>query len=370
MDPETKQDLLAAGRELVRMGLVQGTSGNLSVRTRRGVWITPSGMDYDALVATDLVLVDLEGRIIEGHRDPSVELPMHVEIYRQAEAVRAVVHSHPVHVTALAMLGWDLPPVLDSLAGAFGGPVPALDYAPSGSPDLARFVSDACRDHPALILKNHGLIATGTGLHEALRSTQLVERSAEAFLLARAVGEVRALPDEIVRERRRFVLSSYGQRSGDEALSHPVAARLRQTAMAHGVAIRIRSCPEGARTAEDAARAVGTTPDAIVKSLVFMAGGRPVIVLVAGDRRADEDALARLFGSPVRRATPEEAREASGSAIGGVAPFAHPVRLPTAMDPHLLEVPTVWCAAGRPESVFAIDPFDLRQMAEAVMLPR
>lgn len=359
---------MEAGRTLTRTALVSGTSGNLSCRTERGVWITPSGLPYDELTALDLVLTDIEGHPIEGLRDASVELPMHLAAYRARDDIRAVVHTHPVHVTALAMLGWELPPVLDSLAGVLGGPVPVLDYAPSGSMELAAQVGAAMGVHPALILKNHGLVVGHATLRGALDMTHLIERSAHAYLLARQAGTPEVLPSEVVAERRSFVLGRYGQRETPDAAAHPLHVALRQAALESGVAIRIKRFPEGTRTARDAARAVGTGEEAIVKSLVFMAQGRPVLALVAGDRRADERALEAVFGGPVRRATPDEARQASGAAIGGVAPFAHPAKLETAMDAHLLSIPTVWCAAGTPETVFAIDPEDLRRITEAVML--
>lgn len=211
---DPRERILEAARKMAALGLVSGASGNVSVRAPGGFWITPSGLEYDVCLPDDVVRIAADGSRLEGRRAPSVETPMHLAAYRASPEIGAVVHSHPVHVTALAMLGWDLPPVLDSLAGQFGGPVPILPYQPSASAALAAQVEAAIARHPALILQNHGLVVGAAGLDQALSLTVLVERSAEAYLLARSAGEVRVLPDETVRERHIFVRTRYGQREG------------------------------------------------------------------------------------------------------------------------------------------------------------
>ncbi|MGH2676191.1 MAG: YbaK/EbsC family protein [Actinomycetota bacterium] len=127
-----------------------------------------------------------------------------------------------------------------------------------------------------------------------------------------------------------------------------------------GLSLEVREFPEGTRTAEDAARAIGCEVGQIVKSLVFVAGTEPILALTSGPNRADTARLsALLHGVPVRRATPEEARAATGFAIGGTPPFGHPRRLRIFCDPDLLEHDEVWAAAGTPRAVFPISPQDL-----------
>ena len=215
MAESIRASILAVCRELVVQGLVSGTAGNVSARDGDRLWITPSGMAYAVLTADDLVAAGPDGGIVAGRRRPSVELPMHLACYAADEGVQAVVHTHPVHVMALSMLGWPLPPVLDSIAGRFGGEVPVLDYAPSGSAELAAIVGRSAPEHPAMILRQHGLVVTGKTLAEALDTTLLVERSAAAYLLARSAGEVAPLPPEVVAERRAFALTRYGQTIGE-----------------------------------------------------------------------------------------------------------------------------------------------------------
>ena len=132
--------------------------------------------------------------------------------------------------------------------------------------------------------------------------------------------------------------------------------------------VTVRAFPAGTRTAVDAARAVGCELGQIVKSLVFVAGGRPVIVLVSGPNRLDEHRLAELAGSPVEKADAETARTATGYSIGGVPPFGHTTEMPVYMDRDLLAYPVVWAAAGRPDSVFEIEPQRLRELSGATVM--
>jgi len=135
-----------------------------------------------------------------------------------------------------------------------------------------------------------------------------------------------------------------------------------------GLGISVRRFPEGTRTATDAARAVGCDVAQIVKSLVFVAGGRPVIALVSGANRLDEKRLAAAAGEPVIKADAETARTATGYAIGGVPPFGHATDVPVFMDRDLLGHAVVWAAAGRPDSVFEIAPDRLRELSRATVL--
>ena len=130
--------------------------------------------------------------------------------------------------------------------------------------------------------------------------------------------------------------------------------------------VDVRRFPEGTKTAQDAARAIGCEVGQIVKSLVFMAGGRPVLALTSGANRVDVDRLAGLTGGrDVRPATPDEARIATGFAVGGTPPFGHPERVRTFIDRDLLAFDEVWAAAGSPDSVFATTPGELRRTALA-----
>jgi len=125
----------------------------------------------------------------------------------------------------------------------------------------------------------------------------------------------------------------------------------------------VRRFPEGTRTAEDAAGAIGCSLGQIVKSLVFLAAGRPVVALVSGANRLDTARLGGLAGDPVVKADAETTRVATGYAIGGVPPFGHAQPLAIYVDRDLLGYAVVWAAAGRPDSVFAITPERLLEIS-------
>ena len=133
-----------------------------------------------------------------------------------------------------------------------------------------------------------------------------------------------------------------------------------------GLEVQPHRFPEGAKTAVDAANAIGCDVAQIVKSLVFMADDRPVMAFTSGANRVDEAKLASLVGAgAVRRATPEEARSATGFAVGGTPPFGHPERLTCLVDHDLLAWDEIWAAAGTPDSVFPLTPADLLRVTGA-----
>jgi prolyl-tRNA editing enzyme YbaK/EbsC (Cys-tRNA(Pro) deacylase) len=129
------------------------------------------------------------------------------------------------------------------------------------------------------------------------------------------------------------------------------------------VTVDARVLPDSARTAPEAAAAVGVEVGAIVKSLVFRCGDEAVLALVSGANRADEGRLEAEFGSPVTRADAAFAREATGFSIGGVPPLGHPAPLRTLVDEDLLAFDVVWAAAGTPHAVFPIEPHALAELA-------
>jgi prolyl-tRNA editing enzyme YbaK/EbsC (Cys-tRNA(Pro) deacylase) len=131
--------------------------------------------------------------------------------------------------------------------------------------------------------------------------------------------------------------------------------------------LAVKEFPAGTRTAADAARAVGCEVGQIVKSLVFIAAGAPVVALVSGANRVDERCLAAVAGEPVLKADAETARSATGYSIGGVPPFGHATEVPVFMDRDLFGYDVVWAAAGRPDSVFEIAPDRLRELSNATV---
>jgi len=146
---------------------------------------------------------------------------------------------------------------------------------------------------------------------------------------------------------------------------------VRAHAAAHGLDLQVKRFAASTRTAEDAAREIGTTVERIVKSLVFDAAGEAVLVLCSGAARVDTNSLAAVLDAPpasVRRATADEAKRASGYAIGGVPPFGHAGPLRVLLDEGLLQFDVVWAASGLPDAVFPIAPDDLLRASGATVV--
>jgi prolyl-tRNA editing enzyme YbaK/EbsC (Cys-tRNA(Pro) deacylase) len=143
--------------------------------------------------------------------------------------------------------------------------------------------------------------------------------------------------------------------------------RFVEAARGAGLEPEVRRFPEGTKTARDAAAAIGCDVAQIVKSLVFEADDEPVLAFTSGANRVDIEKLAGLAGAGLaRRATPEEARAATGFAVGGTPPFGHPQRLRAWVDPSLLGFETIWAAAGTPDAVFPLRPEELLACTGAV----
>jgi Cys-tRNA(Pro) deacylase len=147
------------------------------------------------------------------------------------------------------------------------------------------------------------------------------------------------------------------------------AQRVADAAKELGLEIKVREFPEGTRTAEDAARAIGVTVGQIVKSLVFLADGKPIVCLVSGPNRLDTKRLASAIGAAkIDRADADSAREATGYAVGGVPPFGHTQPLPVYCDRDLLAYDVVWAAAGTPKNVFSAEPNALVAASKATVV--
>lgn len=210
-----REELVECGRRLVAGGLVTGTAGNLSARLDEVRFlVTPSGMDYDRFGPADLCLVNGETGEVAGRRRPSIETGLHAAIYRLRPDVGAVVHTHSPYATAVAVARRDLPCILDAMAVQFGGAVPVARYAIPGSKDLADSAARALGDGGAVLLANHGVVAVGGELGEAMGRAELVERAAQIFLLAASVSKAVPLDGDSIRWIQAFFRANYGQHPG------------------------------------------------------------------------------------------------------------------------------------------------------------
>src|SRR6516225_1376131 len=204
--------VLAACRELTRRGLTHGTSGNVSVRCdEQRFFVSPSGMDYEALQLDDVPLMDLDGRWF-GRRRPSSEWRFHRDILRSRRDAGAVVHTHSPRATALACTGRGIPAFHYMVAVAGGRDIRCAPYHAFGTQELSTAALAALEDRKACLLANHGVIATGADLAAALSLAGEVENLALQYATALSLGEVRILDDaEMCRVVEKF--RTYGQQN-------------------------------------------------------------------------------------------------------------------------------------------------------------
>lgn len=194
-----KVAVLSISQEMARKGLVVGSAGNVSMRLGPDlIAITPSRKHYSDLTAEDIQVIDFDGSPVEGELIPSVETMMHVLAYRARPDVGAVVHTHSLYASALAVAHLALPPIIDELVTAIGGEVRVTEYAFPSTEELAQHAAGALLDRNAVLLANHGVVGIGPTLRDALTVCVLVEHAAHIFFLARGLGEVHTLPAEIV----------------------------------------------------------------------------------------------------------------------------------------------------------------------------
>jgi L-fuculose-phosphate aldolase len=213
IEDEGRAQIVAAAKELERLGLNHGSAGNLSLRVDDAALITPSGVASRELhpgLMARMALADSNGAY-EGPLPPSSEWRFHLDIYRARPDVNAIAHMHSPYATTLATLRRDIPAVHYMIA-AFGGPsVRCVDYAPYGTAELSRLVVEGLQGRDGVLLANHGAIVTGENMRKALwRATEL-EALARVFYLGALAGEpVILADDEIMRTVERF--KSYGPR--------------------------------------------------------------------------------------------------------------------------------------------------------------
>ena len=211
-----RRSVIDACRALVHRGLTHGTSGNVSVRRdHESFYVSPTGMAYDALEPEDIPLMDLDGRWF-GRRRPSSEWRFHRDILRSRDDVRAIVHTHSQHATALACTARGIPAFHYMVAVAGGQDIRCARYHTFGTQELSDAALAALHGRRACLLENHGVIAVGATLPAALALAGEVENLAAQYCAALAVGDVRILNEEAMRlviEKFR----TYGRQDSAEA---------------------------------------------------------------------------------------------------------------------------------------------------------
>lgn len=214
MYEKEKKELIHAGIMLDRYNLIALSGGNLSYRTEGNeILMTPSGMIYEDLVEEDIVVMDLDGNIIEGNRRPSVDNEAIRYIFEHRDDVNAVIHTHQPYATAIGLVEDVIPCNLTTLANATRGPVNVAPYSSAASLEMGIETVDYLGDQLAVVLKHHGVITVGDSIKQALYAAVYLEEAAKTLVMAKAYGgdKLPQLSDEQVQTAVE-IFNNYGQK--------------------------------------------------------------------------------------------------------------------------------------------------------------
>lgn len=208
-----REELWELHLELPKNNLVKWTGGNISARDPETgyVVIKPSGIRYEKLKPEHMVILDLDGTIIEGELNPSSDTASHLYIYKQRPDIGGVVHTHSPYATAFAALGKPIPVYLTAMGDEFGGPIPCGDFALIGSEAIGKVVVESIGPSCAVLLKSHGVFTIGANAEAAVKAAVMTEDVAKTVWLALQIGTPEELnPDDIAKLHDRYT-HVYGQ---------------------------------------------------------------------------------------------------------------------------------------------------------------
>ena len=214
MDELTKaKEIVMAGiQSLVSKHLTNGSWGNISARANaEHIAITPSGTMYDQMTTDMVVISNMDGEVL-GEGIPSSELPMHLAIYKAYPEVQAIVHTHSPHSSAISALRRDIPPIMDDQVSILGGDVRCAKYAMSGSAQLGDNTVIALKDRNACLWANHGAVCVGRSMDEAFMCAEILEKTAQIYLLASPLGKPVEVDEEAQKHLRDFYINKYSKR--------------------------------------------------------------------------------------------------------------------------------------------------------------
>lgn len=192
-------------KKMSKCGLAPASWGNVSARNPETnlIAITPSNIDYDMLKLEDIVIVNLDGKVVHGKLKPSSETPFHCYIYQKKKKYHGVLHTHSIYATTLAVLKKELPVVISNLVTAAGGAIPIADYVSGGSWELGKAIVEKLGDLAGVLLQNHGVVTVGPSLKQSFEAAAVIEDAAKIYLTAINAGKPTMLsPEEIARIRK------------------------------------------------------------------------------------------------------------------------------------------------------------------------
>lgn len=211
---ELRQRVWEANVALPKLGLVKWTSGNASERDPATglVAIKPSGYDFDQLRPEHLVIVDVDGNVVDGDLKPSVDTASHLYVYRHRDDVHGIVHSHSAYATSFAIRGEPLRIYTTTSAAVFGGDIPVSTFATIGEEEIGKEIVEQIGGNIAILIRNHGVFTIGKNAHDALKASVILEETAESVHFALLRGDVDPLPADVVKRGYDVYHKTYGQK--------------------------------------------------------------------------------------------------------------------------------------------------------------
>jgi L-ribulose-5-phosphate 4-epimerase len=208
-----KEELVQLHLELPKNNLVMWTGGNVSARDPETgfVVIKASGIRYEEMRAEHMVVMDLDGKLVEGDFKPSSDVFSHLYIYKHRTDVGGVVHTHSRYATAFAAVGKPIPCVLTAMADEFGGPIPCGEFALIGDEAIGKVVLESIGASPAVLLKNHGVFTIGKNATAAVKAAVMTEDAAATVWLALQIGTPDEIPQKDIELLHHRYTHVYGQ---------------------------------------------------------------------------------------------------------------------------------------------------------------
>ncbi len=210
---QERMSIVEYGKKLLQSNHVTGSAGNLSLRVSDNlIAISPSGIPYAEMTQDQVPIMNLDGKVIWGNFKPSVEYRLHLEVYKNFEDVKAIIHTHSIYASVLSVLRMPLMAVTETVL-MISEQIPVSEYANAGTIELARNVVEAMKKSRAVIMANHGLICAASSLKEALNMCENVERNAQIYVLALMTNlPVHIIDSSHAKEAMEFLRKNYGQR--------------------------------------------------------------------------------------------------------------------------------------------------------------
>lgn len=208
-----KKEVYKAHMKLWENRLVMWTSGNVSARDLKTnlVVIKPSGVSYNKLSPDNLVVVDLNGKVIDGNLKPSVDMATHLYIYRHIPDVMSIIHTHSTYASAFAAIGKPIPVCLTAMADFFGRDIPIGNLVLIGEEEIGKEIVNKIGNSKAIIMKNHGPFTVGKNVNEALKAAIFLEEGTKVLIMSKILGEPQPIPESIVNKLHKNYNEKYGQ---------------------------------------------------------------------------------------------------------------------------------------------------------------